>query len=379
MSTKDGNPEIYTVNPDGSGLARLTNSDSGDIAPAWSPDGTRIAFGCGWWPETGGGFMTVGPSDICMMEADGRGLKRLTSDRLSDGEPAWSPDGRRIAFRRAADIYTMKPDGTEITRLTTDAAAREPAWSPDGSKIVFTCQQCRGPDGSGNPEIYVMNADGTGAVNLTQDLATEDGHPAWSPDGTRIAYDSYPSAGGAIAVWLMDVDGSNKVRLPPAPGNDSEPAWSPDGMKIAFTRYGDNLSDIFVRNADGTGAVAVTNLPGFDQFPDWQIFSVHQTIALRGSKPTGTISRGTAVTFTATVRPLPPAGTHASVRFAVYRRVNGTWRMASQRTVVAGSTGRATLRWTFSTAGSWYVKAQAPANATYAASQWSSLIRYSVR
>jgi len=265
MSTQDGNPEIYTVNPDGSGLARLTHSDSGDIAPAWSPDGTRIAFQCGIGPETGGGFNTVGPSDICVMDADGRGLVRLTNDPVSDGEPSWSPDGSRIAFRRAADIYTMKLDGTEITRLTTDAAAYEPAWSPDGKQIVFMSRR-----DLGNLEIYLMNADGTEILNLTRDLATDDDHPAWSPDGTRIAYDSSPAAGGEIAIWLMDVDGSNKVRLPPAPGNDSEPAWSPDGTMIAFVRYGDNLGDIWVRNADATAAVAVTNLPGFDQFPDWQ-------------------------------------------------------------------------------------------------------------
>lgn len=275
MSTQDGNPEIYTVNPDGSGLTRLTYSDSGDLAPAWSPDGTRLAFGCGIGPA-GDGVNTGGSSDICVMDADGRGLVRLTNDPVSDGEPAWSLDGGQIAFRRAGDIYTIRPDGTGVTRLTTDAAASDPAWSPDGTQIVFTSMRDRG----GNTEIYLMNADGTQARNLTQDLATEDDHPAWSPDGTRIAYDSYPSAGGAVAVWLMNVDGSNKVRLPPAPGNDTEPAWSPDGMKIAFTRIGDNLSDIFVRNADGTGAVAVTNRPGFDQSPDWQWVAPPRTVGV---------------------------------------------------------------------------------------------------
>ena len=78
----------------------------------------------------------------------------------------------------------------------------------------------------------------------------------------------------------MDVDGSNKVRLPPAPGNDSEPAWSPDGTRIAFVRYGDNLGDIWVRNADGTGAVAVTNRPGFDQSPDWQWVAPPSTVGV---------------------------------------------------------------------------------------------------
>lgn len=277
MSTHDGNPEIYAVNPDGAGLVRLTDSDVGDAAPAWSPDGTRIAFACGIGPVASGGFSTVEPSDICVMDADGRGSVRLTNDPVSDGDPTWSPDGRRIAFRRAADIYTMKPDGTGITRLTTDASASEPAWSHDGTRIAYVSLQSPCPGGCPLPnpqpfvpQIFVMNADGTRAVNLTNDATTEARHPAWSPDGTRIAYDAHPSDGGEVAIWLMNPDGSARVRLPPAPGNDSEPAWSPDGTKIVFTRYGDNLGDIFIRNTDGTGAVAVTNLPGFDASPDWQ-------------------------------------------------------------------------------------------------------------
>ena len=265
MSTRDGNPEIYTVNPDGSGLTRLTHSDTGDITPAWSPDGKRIAFGCGIGPETGDGYRTGGPSDLCVMAADGSGLVRLTDDPAPDGDPTWSPDGSRIAFWRNWDIYTMKPDGTDLRRLTRNALASEPAWSPDGNMIAFNSSRDRG-----NHEIYVMHADGTGAVDLTNDLAKDDSHPAWSPDGKRIAFDSVPVAGGERAVWLMKADGSAKVRLPPAPGNDAEPAWSPDGTKIVFSRYRDTLTDIFIRNVDGTAAVAVTNLPGFEQHPDWQ-------------------------------------------------------------------------------------------------------------
>jgi len=269
MSTRDGNPEIYTVNPDGTGLTRLTHSDTGETAPAWSPDGARIAFSCGIGPEMGSGYRIVGPSDICLMDADGRHPVRLTDDVVPDGQPTWSPDGTLIAFRRAGDIYTIRPDGTGLTRLTTQAAASQPAWSPDGTKIAFTSGRDRG-----NPEIYVMRADGTKAVDLTRDLSAEDSAPAWSPDGTRIAYGSYPSAGGAAAVWLMQADGSGKIRLAPSPGNDAEPAWSPDGTKLVFTRYGDRLTDIFIRNVDGSAATAVTSLPGFEQDPDWQRVSV---------------------------------------------------------------------------------------------------------
>jgi alpha-tubulin suppressor-like RCC1 family protein len=106
---------------------------------------------------------------------------------------------------------------------------------------------------------------------------------------------------------------------------------------------------------------------------------IHQTIALRASKPAGTLALGTPVTFTATVRPLPPAGTPAVARFVVYRRVDGVWRLSAELSVTADAKGVARLRWTFATAGSWYVRASARANASYTVSLWSPLIRYKVR
>jgi len=107
-------------------------------------------------------------------------------------------------------------------------------------------------------------------------------------------------------------------------------------------------------------------------------FATHQTIVLSASKPAGTIAPGTAVTFSATVRPLEPAGERATVRFEIFRRDSGVWRLAARRDVVAAATGRATLRWTFATTGARYVRARALENATYGVSGWSTRVNYSV-
>lgn len=107
--------------------------------------------------------------------------------------------------------------------------------------------------------------------------------------------------------------------------------------------------------------------------------SIRQTVAVRPSKPAGTIARGTIVTFTATALPLAPSGSRAKVRFEVFRRVSGVWKLSTRRDVAAATTGKATLRWTFSTAGSWYVRARALAIPTYTASGWSALVKYTVK
>jgi hypothetical protein len=107
-------------------------------------------------------------------------------------------------------------------------------------------------------------------------------------------------------------------------------------------------------------------------------FVTYQTIALRSSEPAGRIAPGTAVRFTATARPLGPAGERATVRFEIYRQDGGVWRRTAHRDVAADATGRATLRWTFVTVGSRYVRARALPNATYAASPWSARVQYAV-
>src|SRR6266446_2520312 len=169
----------------------------------------------------------------------------------------------QLAFVSTADgnpeLYVMNSDGTNPARLTAAAGGNfRPAWSPDGTRIAFASKQ------DGNGEIYVMNGDGSGGlVNLTNHTA-DDGDPAWSPDGTKIAFqsnrDSYP------AIYVMNQDGSGVSKLTNTEYGDGEPAWSPDGAKLAFSRAKSDplgiIHVIFTVNADGSGVTQLTSVSG---------------------------------------------------------------------------------------------------------------------
>src|SRR5438128_2813484 len=213
-SQRDGNEEIYVTNADGSGVTRLTNNPARDVAPAWSPDGSKIMF------ETN----RDGNWEVYVMNADGSGPLNLSNNPASEDPdwtaPAWSPDGSKIAFRSDRDgnleIYVMNADGSGVTRLTSAPGADwNPAWSPDGSKIAFVSGR------DGNDEIYVMNADGSGPANLTNN-GPGDYPPAWSPDGRQIAF----VGGGGL--YVMNADGSGVTQLTNN-ASDWAPAWRPRG------------------------------------------------------------------------------------------------------------------------------------------------------
>lgn len=262
VSDRSGNADIFLMNPDGSGVVNLTNHPAQDIDPAWSPDGGRIAFGS----NRGGGC-----NNLFAMNADGTGVTRLTTGTLCDNRPSWSPDGARIAFERCcsdegSDIYVVEADGTNLRQVTSGGffISDQPSWSPDGSRIAFERYSSLGGE---LPDIYIIGVDGTGLTRLTTD-PLQDMYPAWSPDGTRIAFMAARGGGGEI--YLMNADGTGVVNLTnhPAP-REFGPAWSPDGSRIVFLSARDGNDDIFVMNADGSGPINLTNHPAFDDSPAW--------------------------------------------------------------------------------------------------------------
>ncbi|MEN3327671.1 MAG: TolB protein [Acidobacteriota bacterium] len=262
---------IYTMNADGSGQIQLTPFANGifDQSPAWSPDGARIACGRATF--------TV-KSQIYVMNADGSNATRLTNNSARDRQPSWSPDGARITFVSDRDgndeIYVMNADGTNQTRLTNNTASEfDPAWSPDGAKIAFTSTRAFAvPTGNDSLEIYVMNADGSNAVRLTNNSAA-DAQPAWSLDGTRIAFSSQRD--GLPLIYIMNADGSNPINATQSTTLDSsDPEWSPDGTTIAFTSYNrvgqTNSDEIFLMNVDGSNVRRITNTTLDEHELAWQ-------------------------------------------------------------------------------------------------------------
>ena len=286
--TRNGNTGIYTMRPDGSNVQLATGGPGHWTFPEWSPDGSKIAFS-----RSDGHDQEIFVKDL------GSGtLAQITDNHnnydpdypeedyeINDVDPAWSPDGSKIVFVRRYEIsgigtchylYVANSDGSDQRNLMgiyCGGTMHGPAWSPDGSKIAYEYN-----DGDFS-SIQVVDANGKNPRNLSgvpADSASivSDGDPDWSPDGKRLVYTSVEMPDFVEVgrdVWVTNADGSNKTRLTDGPEAESSAEWSPDGSKVAFRRtgtQGDN--DVWTMNRDGSGQRNLTNSPENEGYLDWR-------------------------------------------------------------------------------------------------------------
>jgi TolB protein len=265
----NGNSDIYLLPQDNGKLLRLTYDEAEDRDPAWSPDGRWLAFASrrGRWGYQG--RQSYRSWDLYMMDMTSQTVLRMTNTPGFDGKPTWSPDGRWLAYEHYddnnLDIYILnveavaratqadtspaadKSQPPEQHRLTYDAAPDyAPAWSPDGRHIAFTSYR------DGNKDIYLISLDDGTIVNLTHTPEKDEDHVAWSPDGEYLAY----SAGvpGDESIWMLPFErealASGQLH-PILFGTGGEPTWAPDGEALAFIFRQLNTSYLVAESTTG--------------------------------------------------------------------------------------------------------------------------------
>jgi len=249
-SSPGSGADIFLANVDGTNLVDIIDAQGEDTRPAWSPDGSRLAYTCRWQPDGS----IAGPLRICVRNADGSGFTALTNPNPAFGDfgPAWSRDGSQIAFSNS-----LNGGGSGLAIINADGTGRNqsfisfggnPDWSVDGSTLVFNQFD----------SIWTYNRFTQTTVRLSN--SSGDSRPRYSPDGSKIVFQTVRD--GQFEIYVMNADGTAQTRLTNSPPGNFAPAWSPDGTKILFTSSRDDLINLtpslYVMNADGSKQTRLT-------------------------------------------------------------------------------------------------------------------------
>jgi Tol biopolymer transport system component len=261
---------IFTIEPNGTGLRMLTTASVGSAAdPAWSPIGDRIFFDVQF--PIGTGWKKATSSSVFSMDVNGGSMRQLTSELsgVYDGDPAVSADGTRIAFDRfdlsgrLTGIWLMNPDGSNVVRVTTPPTSaaggdQQPDFSPDGTMIVFD----RDGSDNGDGAIYVVGIDGKGLRQVTP-ASLDATRPRWSPDESKFLFGNPDTASPDVGrnIYVVHADGSQLLALTHESGGDfaESPAWSPDGRMIVFDEehLATNVIAFVVMHEDGSHPIVI--------------------------------------------------------------------------------------------------------------------------
>ena len=251
----DGRDDVFIVNGDGTRLRRLARTAAREANPVWAPRGGRLAY------ERGRAFSSV---EIFVQNADGSGRRRLTRNSVPDVEPVWGPGGGRIAFTRYVrgrdpEIYVIRAGGAGLRRLTVNRVPdHHPDWSSQG-KIAFVRFRAT------RNALLVMNADGSGKRRLWSRPGI--GAAVWAPGGSRLAVEIFD--GHDDEIYVISADGRTRRRLTDNRVDDFGPVWAPSGRRIAFTRYANGSNDIWSMRSDGRVKRRLAGSPAHESVFDW--------------------------------------------------------------------------------------------------------------
>ena len=254
--------ESATDAADSTTFLRLTYDGHLKQRPSWSADGSQLVF----TRHRGTNIF------LYVLSADGKQEQRLTKNDAPECDAVWSPDGKRLAFafdktspgQGDIEIYVIDAGGENQRPIITSPGRLSheewPAWSPDGKQLAFTSTR------DGNQELYVCAADGSDIRRMTVDPAI-DAHPSWSTDGKQIAFTT--SRWGDLEIAVINSDGTGLRRVTESRGLDDYPAWSPDGSQLAFTSNRDGNFEIYVTESSGARCQNITVSPAIDNFATW--------------------------------------------------------------------------------------------------------------
>lgn len=249
-----GSKEIYVIDYDGYGLIRLTTDRSIALLPKFSPDGKEIIYTT----------YRMGNPDLYAINTENMERRAVSTTQGLNTAASFSPDSSQIVLTQSRgespNLYLLKRDGNFIRRLTRFSGIdTSPSYSPTGNDIAFISNR------AGYPQLYIMSAEGTNFRRVSTRGFCDS--PAWSPRGDRIAFTMY--ADGKHNIFVYDVSGGKISQLTSGEGNDENPSWSPDGRYIVFTSTRNGRKELFRMFADGASQSRVADIPGKCHTPHW--------------------------------------------------------------------------------------------------------------